>query len=89
LAYATTVHKAQGSEYPAVVLALTTSHYIMLQRRLLYTAVTRARRYLFIVGEEKALHLAIDNAAGDHQRHSGLGWRLARQQQSQSGQGGH
>ncbi len=61
LAYATSVHKSQGSEYPVVVLPLTTQHYMMLQRNLLYTAVTRARELVVIVGTRKALAIAIKN----------------------------
>jgi exodeoxyribonuclease V alpha subunit len=59
LAYATTIHKAQGSEYPAVVIPLATQHYPMLQRNLLYTAVTRGRRLVVIVGQPKALAMAV------------------------------
>jgi len=59
LAYATTVHKAQGSEYPAVVLPITTEHYVMLQRNLLYTGVTRARRLVVLVGQPRALAIAV------------------------------
>ena len=61
LAYATSVHKSQGSEYPVVVLPLTTQHYMMLQRNLLYTAITRARDLVVIVGTRKALAIAIRN----------------------------
>ncbi|MFQ5456657.1 MAG: ATP-dependent RecD-like DNA helicase [Nitrospirota bacterium] len=61
LAYAVSVHKSQGSEYPAVILPLITQHYIMLQRNLLYTAVTRAKRLVVIVGTKKALAIAIRN----------------------------
>lgn len=60
-AYACSVHKAQGSEYPAVVMPLLTQHYMLLQRNLLYTAVTRARRLVVIVGTRRALGLAIRN----------------------------
>jgi exodeoxyribonuclease V alpha subunit len=59
LAYATTIHKSQGSEYPAVVIPLTTQHYPMLQRNLLYTAVTRGKRLVVIVGQKKALAIAV------------------------------
>src|SRR5690606_611613 len=59
LAYAITVHKAQGSEYPAVVLPLVRQHYLMLQRNILYTAVTRAKRLVIIVGDPKALAAAV------------------------------
>jgi exodeoxyribonuclease V alpha subunit len=61
LAYAVTVHKAQGSEFPAVVLVLTTHHYMMLQRNLLYTALTRGRRLVVILGSKRALGIAIRN----------------------------
>jgi exodeoxyribonuclease V alpha subunit len=62
LAYATTIHKAQGSEYPAVVVPLTTEHYPMLQRRLIYTAITRGRRLVVVVGPKKALRIAVGQA---------------------------
>ncbi len=61
LSYAATVHKTQGSEYKAVVMPLTTQHYIMLQRNLLYTAVTRAKELIIIVGTKKALYIAVNN----------------------------
>jgi exodeoxyribonuclease V alpha subunit len=61
LAYACTVHKSQGSEYPVVLLVLQRQHHIMLQRNLLYTAVTRARRQVVILGERRALHTALRN----------------------------
>lgn len=76
LAYATTVHKSQGSEYPVVVLPLHTTHYPMLQRNLLYTGVTRARRLLVLAGTTKALALAVRNDR-IRRRHSRLGERLA------------
>ena len=62
LAYATTIHKSQGSEYPAVVIPLTTQHYPMLQRNLLYTAVTRGKRLVVIIGQRKALTIAVKGA---------------------------
>ena len=61
LAYATTIHKAQGSEYPVVVMPLHTQHYIMLQRNLLYTGITRAKEMVVIVGTKKALNICIRN----------------------------
>ncbi len=61
LAYATTIHKAQGSEYPVVVIPLHTQHYIMLQRNLLYTGITRAKEQVVIVGSQKALNICIRN----------------------------
>jgi exodeoxyribonuclease V alpha subunit len=65
LAYATTVHKAQGSEYPAVVIPLTTQHYPMLQRNLLYTGVTRGRQLVVLVAQPKAVAIAVK---GQHER---------------------
>lgn len=62
LAYACTIHKSQGSEYPIVVMPFMMSHYIMLQRNLLYTGVTRAKKILVLVGEKKAVRLAIRNS---------------------------
>lgn len=61
LAYAVTVHKSQGSEFPAVVMPVITQHYIMLQRNLLYTAVTRAQNLCVLVGNPKAIQIAINN----------------------------
>jgi len=61
-AYACTIHKSQGSEYPAVVIVLHHQHHIMLQRNLLYTAVTRGRKLVVIVGSRRALARAVDNA---------------------------
>jgi exodeoxyribonuclease V alpha subunit len=61
LAYAVSVHKAQGSEYQAVVMPLLTQHYILLQRNLFYTALTRAKKLSVIIGSYKALHIAIKN----------------------------
>jgi exodeoxyribonuclease V alpha subunit len=59
LAYATTVHKAQGSEYPAVVIPVTTQHYPMLQRNLFYTGITRGKRLVVLVGQRRALGIAV------------------------------
>ncbi len=62
LAYAITVHKAQGSEFPAVLIPVTTQHAIMLQRNLLYTAITRGRRLVVMLGTERAVAMAVNNA---------------------------
>jgi exodeoxyribonuclease V alpha subunit len=75
LAYAATVHKSQGSEYAAVVIPVHTQHYVMLQRNLLYTAVTRGKRLVVLVGTRKALALAVRNA-DVAARASGLAARL-------------
>ncbi|MDD6213354.1 MAG: ATP-dependent RecD-like DNA helicase [Clostridiales bacterium] len=61
LAYATTIHKSQGSEYPIVVMPFTMSHFVMLQRNLLYTGVTRAKKILVLIGEKRAVYYAIQN----------------------------
>ncbi len=61
LAYATTIHKAQGSEYPIVVMPVMMTHYIMLQRNLVYTGITRARKALVMIGSRKALAIAVRN----------------------------
>jgi len=61
LAYAVSVHKSQGSEYPAVVIPILTQHYILLQRNLIYTGVTRGRKLVIIVGTKKALTIGVKN----------------------------
>jgi exodeoxyribonuclease V alpha subunit len=63
-AYATTIHKAQGSEYPAVVIPVLTQHYAMLQRNLLYTGVTRGKRLVVLVGQPRAIAIAVRNTSG-------------------------
>jgi len=77
LAYAISVHKAQGSEFPAVVVPLLTSHYLMLQRNLLYTAVTRAKKLCVLVGSRKAIGIAVRNNKVA-ERYTALDWRLGR-----------
>ncbi|GLR93992.1 ATP-dependent RecD-like DNA helicase [Bradyrhizobium liaoningense] len=64
LAYATTIHKSQGSEYPVVVIPVLTQHYAMLQRNLLYTGVTRGKRLVILLGQKKAVAMAVKNASG-------------------------
>ena len=61
LAYAATIHKSQGSEYPIVVIPILMNHFVMLQRNLLYTGITRAKKILVLVGTKKALAYAVRN----------------------------
>jgi exodeoxyribonuclease V alpha subunit len=75
LAYATSVHKAQGSEYPAVVIPLAMQHYTLLERNLLYTAVTRGRRLVVLIAEPRALAMAVKRT-GSHKRLTRLRERL-------------
>ncbi|MBI3361543.1 MAG: ATP-dependent RecD-like DNA helicase [Chloroflexi bacterium] len=76
-AYAVSIHKAQGSEHPAVVIPILTQHYMLLQRNLLYTAITRARRLCVLVGDKKAIGIAVRNAKVA-ERWSGLQARLVK-----------
>ena len=75
LAYACSVHKSQGSEYPAVVVPVLNEHWNMLQRNLLYTAVTRGKRLVVLVGQLRSLERAVNNGDADH-RHTALARRL-------------
>ncbi len=75
LAYAISVHKSQGSEYPAVVLPLVTQHYVLLQRNLLYTAITRGIRLVIVVGMRRALEIALGTDK-PQRRLSGLSFRI-------------
>jgi exodeoxyribonuclease V alpha subunit len=76
LAYATSIHKSQGSEYPAVIIPLHTQHFVMLQRNLLYTGITRGKKLVVLVGMRKALWLAV-RRKDTARRLSMLRWRLA------------
>ncbi|GAA2008825.1 ATP-dependent RecD-like DNA helicase [Nocardiopsis rhodophaea] len=75
-AYAVTVHRSQGSEYPAVVIPVTTSAWMMLQRNLLYTAITRAKKLVVLVGSRKAIAQAVRNASAGR-RYTALAYRLS------------
>jgi exodeoxyribonuclease V alpha subunit len=75
LAYALTIHKGQGSEYPAVVIPLHTQHFLLLQRNLLYTGITRGKRLVVLVGSRKALALAVQRQ-DTRRRYTALRWRL-------------
>jgi exodeoxyribonuclease V alpha subunit len=75
LAYAITIHKSQGSEYPAVVMPLLTGPKMLMNRNLLYTAVTRAKNCVTIVGSENMVQLMIDNES-EQRRYSGLSERI-------------
>ena len=76
LAYAISIHRAQGSEFPAVVIPVHTQHFVMLRRNLLYTAVTRGKRLVVLVGSEMAVAIAVRRGA-DRARHSALAERIA------------
>jgi exodeoxyribonuclease V alpha subunit len=76
LAYAISIHKSQGSEYPAVIVPLLSQHYIMLQRNLLYTAITRAKRLVVLVGSKRAVAIAVKNNKVQH-RYTNLAVRLS------------
>ena len=75
LAYAISVHKSQGSEYPVVILPMVTQHYVMLQRNLLYTALTRAQKMVILVGSPKAVRIAVQTDQ-PRRRQSLLAWRI-------------
>jgi exodeoxyribonuclease V alpha subunit len=75
MAYAISIHKSQGSEYPAVIVPLMTQHYVMLQRNLLYTAMTRGKELVILIGTRKALKIALKNDK-PHRRLSSLTHRL-------------
>lgn len=74
-AYCISTHRSQGAEYPVIVIPVTTQHYMMLQRNLLYTAITRARKMVVLVGSRRAIHMAVDNNKVA-ERYSGLLHRL-------------
>jgi len=74
-AYAITIHKSQGAEFPCVVVPLATQHYMLLQRNLLYTGVTRGKKLVVLIGQRKALEMAVRNNRTE-QRFSGLLERL-------------
>ena len=75
LAYCTSIHKSQGSEYPAVIVPLETAHWVMLRRNLVYTAVTRGKKLVAVVGSRKALGIAV-RTADSAKRFTLLAWRL-------------
>jgi exodeoxyribonuclease V alpha subunit len=83
LAYAISVHKSQGSEYPAVIIPVTTAHYLLLQRNLIYTGITRAKQLVVLVGTPQAMAMAVKNNT-PHKRHTRLAHRL-RQMVGESG----
>ncbi|MCK5675566.1 MAG: ATP-binding domain-containing protein, partial [Verrucomicrobia bacterium] len=77
LSYAITIHKSQGSEYPCVLIPMHTQHYVLLQRSLIYTAITRAKKLVIVLGTKKALNLAVTRAES-RERTTTLSERLAK-----------
>lgn len=84
-AYAITIHKSQGSEYPAVVIPVHTTHFVMLKRNLLYTGVTRGKKLVVLIGTQKAMEIAV-NDSGDSQRRTALRQWLVRPPDDESGE---
>ncbi len=84
LAYAVSVHKSQGSEYPAVIIPILTQHYMLLQRNLIYTAVTRGRKLVIVIGTKKALAIGVKNDK-TRKRYTLLGQRLKSKEQGLGG----
>ena len=79
MAYAMTIHKSQGSQFPVVVIPVHTTNFIMLQRSIIYTGITRAQRYVILVGTQKALNIAIKTGeTSTRKRWSNLGGMLVR-----------
>jgi len=84
LAYAVTIHKSQGSEFPAVVIPLATQHYMLLERNLIYTGITRGKKLVVLVGQKKALAIAVRNDR-PQRRYSGLLASLGRNHEHERG----
>ena len=82
-----TVHKSQGSEYPVIVMPVITQHYLLLQRNLLYTGITRARKLVVLVGTRKALAIAVRNNRAE-ERYTYLNSRLRREGENIAGRNG-
>ncbi len=81
LAYAVTIHKSQGSEFPVVVMPVTMKHYVMLQRNLIYTGITRAKKICVLVGTTKALAYAIHNQTVSRRNTKPKGYKFPRHSQ--------
>lgn len=76
--YATTVHKSQGSEYPVVIIPWLPMFYMMLRRNILYTAITRAKEQVILVGDKRSIYMAVHNTESD-KRNTRLGERIIRE----------
>ncbi len=87
LSYAISVHKSQGSEYPVIIMPVITQHYLLLQRNLIYTGITRARKLVILIGTRKALAIAVHNNRAE-ERYSYLGSRLRREGEDVAGSKG-
>lgn len=86
LAYASTIHKSQGSEYPAVVIPLLTTHFVMLNKNLVYTAVTRGKRLVVLVADPRALRLALTPREGGEPAREGRATKLAQRVRAEAGE---
>ena len=84
LAYAITIHKSQGSEFPVVVIPLATQQYVLLQRNLVYTGITRGKKLVVLVGQKKAMAMAVRNNKTER-RFSGLLARLSGNGEGEAG----
>ena len=77
LAYATSIHKSQGSEYPAVIIPITMQSYMMLRRNLIYTAITRGKKLVVLIGQKKALAMAVKNNTSSNRYSKLKEWLLS------------
>jgi len=87
IAYAVTIHKSQGSEYPVVIIPITTQHFTMLQKNLLYTAITRGKRQVVLIGQKRAIAIAVKNNKESYRYSKLKEWLMSAQHSRQIGQG--
>ena len=87
IAYAVTIHKSQGSEYPVVIIPITTQHFTMLQKNLLYTAITRGKKQVVLIGQKRAIAIAVKNNKESHRYSKLMEWLMSARHSRQIGQG--